>query len=118
MKDVQKSALDKAIIWLKAAGCTFAIIDADGNKHGELDVKEKKTRKRTSPYPYGELAAYVSTYLKDLKVGEVGEVPLGKYDRQSIQSSCSSWMCRVFGNGSHTTALDPKRKVIEVLRIS
>ncbi len=117
MKEVQKSALDKAIVWLKAAGCTFAIIDADGNKHGELEVTEKK-KKRASLYPHGELAGYVAPFLKNIKAGEVVDVPLGKYDRKTIMSTCSSWMCRFFGNGTHTAAFNKEKNVVEVLRVS
>ena len=117
MKEVQKSALDKAVIWLKAAGCTFAIIDADGNKHGELDVVEKK-KKRASLYPHGELASYVGSFLKAIKPGEVIDVPLGKYDRKTIMSTCSSWMCRHVGNGTHTAAFNKQNNTVEVLRVS
>lgn len=117
MKEVQRIALEKSITWLKAAGCTFAIIDADGNKHGELDITEKKKRRPTE-HPYGELSSYVGPFLKDIKPGEVVEVPLGKYTRKVAQSSCSAWMCRHFGNGSHTTSYNPKTKHVEILRIS
>lgn len=117
MKEVQRAALEKAIIWLKAAGCTFAIIDADGNKHGELEVTEKK-KKRPSLYPHGELAKYVGGFLRDIKPGQVVDVPLGKYERKTIMSTCSSWMCRHVGNGVHTAAFNEKAKAVEVLRVS
>lgn len=117
MKEVQKAALEKAIVWLKAAGCTFAIIDADGEKHGDLDVAEKK-RRRALEHAYGELTTYITPHLSKIKPGEVVEIPLGKYTRKNVQSSCSSWMCRTFGNGSHTTAYNPKTKNVEILRVS
>ena len=118
MKEVQKQAMEKAITWLIAAGCKFAIIDPDGNKHGTLDVTEKNGKKRPSIYPHGELSSYVAGYLTGIEVGAVAEVPLGKYERRSIVSSCSSWMCRYFGNGTHTASFNKKNNSVEVLRIS
>lgn len=117
MKEVHKSAIEKSIVWLKAAGCTFAIIDADGNKYGDLEVAEKK-KKRPGLYPHGELSKYVGAFLKNIKPSEVVDVPLGKYDRKTIMSTCSSWMCRNVGNGVHTAAFNEKTNAIEVLRVS
>lgn len=118
MKEVQKQAMQKAISWLVAAGCTFAVIDPDGNKYGDLEVAARKSRKAPSKYPHGELASYVAGYLKDVEIGGVGEVPVGKYDRKTIMSSCSSWMCRHFGNGTHTASFNKKNDTVEVLRIA
>lgn len=38
MLEVQQKALQSGLKFLAAAGAKFAVIDADGAKHGELEV--------------------------------------------------------------------------------
>ena len=116
MEQIIKSTISKAIKMLEACNCKFAIIDPDGKTHGELEVSESKKRK-SSKYPYGELRKYLTQYLDDMKPGDVAEIPLGKYDFVTLQSSASSTSCVLFGNGSCTTTRNLKNKTIEVLRV-
>jgi len=117
MEQIKQTTLKKAIALLNAVGAQYAIIDSDGNHHGDLQVTEPKKR-RKSNYPHGELTKYCVDTFKELSVGDVCIFPTGKYDVKDMQRTLSSWLCRVYGNGSHTTCMSEDRKAIEILRLA
>ena len=53
MEQIKQTTLKKAIVLLNAIGAQYAIIDADGKKHGDLEIVEQRKRK-PSAYEYGE----------------------------------------------------------------
>jgi hypothetical protein len=117
MLEIQKKTLQKAIDLLDTLGCSYAIIDIDGEKHGNLDVNEPKNHKRSpSKFPHGEQREYVDSHVRNMKVGEVKEVPWGKYGK-CLQGSIGSWFCKHHGAGSQTSTLNNKTQCIEVLRL-
>ena len=116
MLDIQKKTLQKAIDLLDTLGCSYAIVDLDGNKFGTLDVNQPKGKKAPIRFEWGEQRAYVEGFVKDMKVGEVVIVPWGKYGK-SLQGSVGSWFCKKHGQGSQTSTLNNKTQSIEVLRL-
>jgi len=54
MNQVENSVLNKVTAVLNSLNLKFAIIDSDGNKHGELNIEQvKKLKRRRSIYPLG-----------------------------------------------------------------
>ena len=115
MSGIKKQTMERAISMLNALGATFAIIEKDGTKHGTLEVIGGKRAK--NKYPFGELSNYAKTYIEKMKVGEVKEVPYGKYEPEEVRSAVVSWAGYHWGNGSMATATVKDKKVVEILRI-
>ena len=118
MKEVQQVSLKKALAMLSAIGCTFAVIDPDGNKHGTLELAEPKTdRKRLSPaFPRGEVSEYFVPFIDGMKVGDVVEIPAEKYGVERIRGSICSWFVRNRGKGSVNTFVT--KDSVQVMRIN
>lgn len=117
MEQVKETALKKAIVLLNAIGAQYAIIDSDGNHHGELQI-EKKSKRSKSKYQWGELTNYCRENFTNLGIGDVLIFPVDKYPIADMQRTLSSWICKNYGNGSHTTCVNRERNAIEVLRIA
>ena len=65
MKEVQLASLKKALATLNILGCKYAVIDSDGNRHGDLEIVQKPERKRASPtFPRGEFTTTLRHSLK------------------------------------------------------
>lgn len=116
MSGVKKQTLTRALNMLNAIGATYAVVEEDGTKHGDLEIVEKK-KGSGRKYAHGELSQYAATYMSGTKVGEVKEVPFGKYEGEEVRSAVVSWACYHWGNGTITTATVKDKKVVEALRI-
>lgn len=114
MENVKKAALKKAMVLLNAIGVSYAIIDANGKKYGDLEIANKSNKK----YIHGELTDHIRTNFVELKIGEVGQMPLGKFEINEIQKCLSSYVCKVYGKGTHTTCMSKDRSSIEILRVA
>ena len=115
MSNVKQATLTKAINFLNAVGAKYAIIDADGNKHGDLEVVEAKTAPRK--YPHAEMSTYVGKHLANMSITDVVEIPFDKYEGSEVRSAAVSWGCYHWGNGAITTSTNKDKKVVEVLRV-
>ena len=117
MKEVQLASLKKALATLNILGCKYAVIDSDGNRHGDLEIVQKPERKRASPtFPRGEVHDYFAPFIENLEIGEVAEIPSGKYGVERIRGSVCSWFVRNRGKGSANTVVSGNN--VQVLRIS
>jgi hypothetical protein len=117
MYKVQQNTLQKALAMLRAVNCKFLVIDSENNKFGDLEVVEKSTKKRNLLYPRGELKSYIDPYLRNIAIGEVVEIPYGKYAAENLQGSTAGYMCHKYGNGAHTSSQNHDKKVLEVMRM-
>lgn len=117
MKDVQLKLLQRCIRDLEALGCTFAIVDPDQVKHGVLEVAETKTSRAKRAFEYGSVTKYLETYIKDLEVGQVAEIPVNEFGYSRLQSTSGSWFNRVRGVGSQTSTFNKEKNVLEVMRL-
>jgi len=120
MNEIQKTLLNKALRYLSSIGCKFAVIDLDGNKHGDLPTIEKKKRKIRAPkkYGHGMVTNYLRPFLLKLdKVGATVDIPFGEFDYETLGSTSSSWACKNYGKGAvkYTTLHDIK--IIQLQRI-
>ena len=117
MSNIQELALKRAIAMLEGMKCSYAIIDPLGNKHGLLAVKEPTVRSGVRKYPHGERSTYVRFYLAPMMIGDVVNIPFGKYDALDVQSSSTSAAHKMWGKGSVTTTINRPKQLIELMRI-
>ena len=84
MEQIKVTTLRKAITLLNACGFKYAIIDSDGEKHGELQVEAPRLRAK-SEFPKGTLLAHILKYVPaEIKVGDVFQVPAGDFPKEKI----------------------------------
>jgi hypothetical protein len=117
MPKVQEQALKRAIAMLDSMKCSYAIIDPLGNKHGLLDIKEPTIRSGGRKHPHGERSGYVRNFIYAMVVGDIIDVPFGKYDALDVQSSCTSAAHNMWGKGSVTTTINRPKSVVEIMRV-
>jgi hypothetical protein len=116
MLGVKEQTLVRALNMLKAIGATYAVIEENGTKHGTLEVLEP--RRRGNKYAHGELSGYASKHIANMSVGDVQEIPFGKYEGEEVRAAAVSWACYHWGNGTVTSATVKDRQLVEVLRIA
>jgi len=77
---------------LNSLNLKFAIVDSDGNKHGDLNIEQtKKVKRRRSIYPLGELRAYIMPFMQNLMINTSKKIPAGKYSPEVVRGSISSY---------------------------
>jgi hypothetical protein len=119
MTEIKNLALDRAIKLLEAAGCSYAIVNADGEKFGALEIVAQEERKR-SPlrYPYGAISGHYKPQIKiDAPVGSVQVVSIGSFTADEIRSGICSWLSREWGSDSYISNITDEGTV-EVLRVA
>lgn len=114
--DVKTLALMKAINTLEALQVQYKIITPDGREYGKLVVAT--TPKRRFSYPLGEVSNYYKSFLKDFKVGEVREIPFGKYPPENLRGSASGYFTNTYGKGAVITSINREKAVVECLRVA
>jgi hypothetical protein len=118
MSQIQEQALKRAIAMLEGMKCSYAIIDPLGNKHGLLVVKEPAVRSGGRKHPHGERSTHVRTFVTSMKIGDVVDVPFGKFEALDVQSSSTSAAHKMWGKGSVTTTVNRPKSVVEIMRIA
>lgn len=106
MEEIKKNLLNRALSMLTATGSTFAVIDADGAKHGTLEVvppKPARTRVvsgiKYRPMFAERLAAIVpSDMVHEFIVPDGLEV---EAYRGALSGNCS----QLWGKGNHSTQI-------------
>lgn len=116
MREIEKKVLNKALQMLDAIKCEYAVVDANGNQHGELQIQPKKA-KRPLKYEWGSLTNHVRPLVQDMKIGEVVNVPIAPFDIASVQGLVGSCCFKLWGKGNHTSSLTKDRLFIEVLKL-
>lgn len=117
MSQIQEQVLKRAISMLEGMKCSYAIIDPIGGKHGLLEVKEPSSRSSVRKYPRAERSKYARSYIASMNVGDVVNVPFGKYEALECQSSVTSASHRMWGKSSVTTTINRPNQVVEIMRI-
>jgi hypothetical protein len=119
MREIENRVLNRALQMLDAIKCEYAVVDADGNQHGELQIKPKKAEKPKRPlkYEWGSLTNHVRPLVQNMKIGEVVVVPIAPFDLASVQGLIGSCCFKLWGKGNHTACLTKDRLAIEVLKL-
>jgi len=113
MSGIKQQTLERALNMLKAIGATYAVIDEEGNKHGTLEISDKK--KSSGKYPYGTLSTYAGKHMANMSVGDIVEIPFDKFAGEEVRSAAVSWACYHWGNGTVTSATVKDAKVFSWL---
>jgi hypothetical protein len=118
MNQVEKDVLNKVSNVLQSLNLKFAIIDSDGNKHGDLNIeKAKKNKRRRSIYPLGELRAHIMPHLSNIMINTTKNIPVGKYQPEVIRGSVSSYATQLWGAGNYKTKVSQDKRYVEVTRM-
>jgi hypothetical protein len=113
--DVKLVALQRAIQMLKSIGAQYKIILDDGTEYGALETA--KSPKRKLAHPLGEIRQYYSSFMKDMKEGDVIFIPVREYGFKRIQGGVGTYASRVWGANSVVTTRDFSRDAVQVMRI-
>ena len=115
MTNIERITLPKIISMLNACNFKFAIIDSDGNKHGDLEIVARKKR-RPLQYPIGTLSSHFLPYIKNLVPDQAAEIPCLDYDPETIRGSIAAWTSKHWGNGVCSTLVDRETNTVLVFR--
>lgn len=115
MNSFEKTAFNRALNILTALKCQYAIITPSGDKHGGLRVAVDKPEPE---YEYGEVTRYVEGFIKDIPIGAVATVEVGKYPIDKVQGACLNWFHKRHGAGSATTNRNKQANTVNVMRIA
>lgn len=119
MKEIQQKELQRAIKFIQAIGCEYAIITPDGETYSSgLEVIEPRERQRAPlRYAYGEIAKFYKPQINlSAEVGEVQEIAFGRFSAADIRGGICSYLSKEWGNDSYTTNVT--EHCVEVLRIA
>ena len=118
MNQVEKDVLNKVTNVLQSLNLKFAIIDSDGNKHGDLNIeKAKKNKRRRSIYPLGEVRAQIMPHMATIMINTTKNIPVGKYQPEVIRGSVSSYATQLWGAGNYKTKVSQDKRYVEVTRM-
>lgn len=121
MMEVQKIAIERALRLLNAAGCKYCILEADGTKHGALEVAAtKETARRAGRFPRGAMLAHYLPFVKGMKAGDAALVPYGAFGadedgKSSLRAAMASWCSATWGNKTYIT--HNNEQGVELLRV-
>lgn len=118
MNQVEKDVLVKVTSVLNSLNLKFAIVDSDGNKHGDLSLeKPKKPKRRRSIFPLGELRAHVMPYMTSTMINTTKQIPADKYGAEVVRASVSSYATQLWGAGNYKTRVTSDKKHVELTRM-
>ena len=116
MHDLQKTTALKALKTLDALGVPYAAI-IDGETHGTLEIKTRRTRTREPRYAYGETRAHYLPLIQNMAVGDVVDVPVGQFDLPTLSSNVTAFASHEWGKGNTVTQSNKDAGTVTVLRI-
>jgi len=118
MNQVEKDVLNKVTNVLQSLNLKFAIVDSDGNKHGDLNIeKAKKPKRRRSIYPLGEVRAQIMPHMSSIMINTTKHIPVGNYQPEVIRGSVSSYATQLWGAGNYKTKVSQDKRYVEVTRM-
>lgn len=114
--DVRTVALNRAIQLLNSLNAQFKIILPDGSEHGALMAAPpgKNTIRR---YPFGSVREHCRATMDTMKVGDVGFIPVGEFDLETLQSGACALASQEWGNGNYITRADTENQGVQILRV-
>lgn len=118
MNQVEKNVLAKVTSVLQSLNLKFAIVDSDGNKHGDLNLEQiKKLKRRRSIYPLGEIRAHITPHITSIMINTTKHIPVGSYQAEIVRGSVSSYATQLWGAGNYKTRVTADKKHVEVTRM-
>lgn len=116
MTDTQTTALNRALLLLKAAGCEYAVRTAAGELLGTLPIAPPpKARRHARVNRFADETGYVAM-LRAMAPGDVKSIELADPSRLEAFRSCvSAQASKFWGRGNSITSLTAT--AVEVLRV-
>lgn len=140
--DADKELHGSPLTVLDELGSTYAIIDSAGVRHGLVSAVLEKMEcsyiittkegmkysnhtdktpdpegKPTREFPYGDIRAYVKTFITPMQIGDTVSIPADKYGVHNIQNSVTSWFVSTHGKNACTTFQNKSTNTVDVIRI-
>lgn len=106
-------ALQNALAVLSGVGASYRVIDHKGGEHlhdpegvitKKLNANKQGLPKRkllNPDKPFGAACHFIREQVKDMKVGEMREVTFGDFNPETIRTSTSSVLSRMYGKGTY-----------------
>jgi len=117
MNQIEQAVLTKVISVLNSIDLKYAILDSDGNKHGDLNIEQtKKPKRRRSIYPLGEVRNYIMPYMQGLMINSTKHIPVHNYAPEVIRGSVSSYATQMWGSGNYKTKITEDKQYVELTR--
>lgn len=116
MNDIEKAVLAKVNNVLGALKLKYAIIDSDGNQHGDLKVVQPKKR-IASVYGYGVMRKYLKPYFANFPSNTTKQIPAGQYDAEVVRRSVCNMAGKQFGKDAYKTSVTKDKKHIIVTHL-
>lgn len=119
---VKQICLQRALAMLNAAGCAYCVVEADGTKHGTLEVAAVKKPVRVKGlFPYGALRNYYLPFVEKMEVGGAVTIPYATFgstpdSRSALRGAISSWCSANWGNQTYLTHM--AKDGVELVRVS
>ena len=105
MKDIQRKEFSRVLKFVESLGCSYKIITDEGEEFGTLEVAPARTR-RPLVYKYGEISNWYRPFIDvDVGIGVVQQIPLGKFNAETIRGGLCSWLTREWGKDTYVTAI-------------
>lgn len=102
MEDIKVGIIKKAVAMLTATGCKFAIIDADGIKHGDLEVIPLKKKKVFTGMQYKPL--FIEQASKIVPSDTIHEfIPPAGVDFEGYRGSLCGYCSTAWGRETYST---------------
>jgi hypothetical protein len=112
---VVTKSIESAIRLLNAAGCHYKVISPNGDQYGGLEVVTRKKKQINPNRNYGELRKYYDMFMKyDASVGDVIEIPSGKYPPEDIRGGICAKLTTIWGKGTYVSAIVEDK--VQILR--
>lgn len=118
LPEVLSRELSRSINALKTAagyGVTYHVVMPDGTTHSNLPTPAVKPKKRMVN-PKGSLTVLYMDKVKDMKPGDVVVIECDKKLTVALRSSLSAYCSGVWGANAHTSHVDVKKGIVEVMR--
>lgn len=120
MKDVQVSALNKAIKLLDAIGAEYIIAPQGEDrivKGNLMAVERKRSKRKPSKHPFGTFThLYRNVGVDKMEPGDVVSIPTNGFGKAEIQRSLGAFANGLWGRGNFTTHSNSKE--VQIMRIA
>jgi hypothetical protein len=117
MNDIEKNVLTRINGALGALKLKYAIVDSDGNVHGDLEVVVPRKRK-ASYYGHGVMSNYIKPHFALFPDNTSKTIPAGQYDVEVVRGSVCNMATKMFGAGNYKTTLTADRKGVVITRLN
>ena len=120
MNTTQKTALQRAITLLVAAGVEYKVIDSEGNEYGTLEVK-RKAQQPERKYKFKKTGIdYRPFYKSQMDRLNVGEVAIlraeGNVDLKNLRATAATYAIKLYGKENVISAVNDD--CVEILRVA